>query len=149
MDNFYTRTAPALTGDYRASEPQESTGRSKSAGRAVKRLPSEQRIGLGGTQSSSEMSSDSSRAGARCLFRPLVQSSLAISLQYIYFKADHPYGVLLPGWLVLSSFPGTVLAPTAAVEDCCLLSSSSRSSPIQDSLEISDKVFVVLQVAKL
>ena len=47
---------------------------------------------------------------------------------YIYFKADHPYGVLLPGWLVLSLSPETRLAPTAAVEECCLLSSSSRIS---------------------
>ena len=40
---------------------------------------------------------------------------------YIYFKADHPYGVLL----FLS--PEKRLAPTA-VEECCLLSSSSRIS---------------------
>ena len=50
------------------------------------------------------------------------------SILVIYFKADHPYGVLLPGWLVLSLSPEIGLAPTAAVEDCCLLSSSSKVS---------------------
>ena len=46
----------------------------------------------------------------------------------IYFKVVQPYEILVPGWLVLSLSPETVLAPTAAVEDCCLLSSSSRLS---------------------
>ena len=86
-----TQTAPALAGDHRASEPQESAGRSMSASNTVERLPPEQssmgvtlqRVGVRGTYSSqSELSSDSLRTGAQRLFQPLAQSTLAISLKW-------------------------------------------------------------------
>ena len=52
------------------------------------------------------------------------------------------------GRLIPSPFPGADLAPTAAVEDCCLLSSTSRLSLLSRTAW-KYQVVVVLQFAKL